>query len=69
MLIVHAFINYTITVAVWTSFSFHVCLTCTTDIRITRQYDQSASDHHLVRVNYSPASTLATFANSHWTLA
>jgi hypothetical protein len=26
MFIVRAFINYTITIAVWTSFSFHVCL-------------------------------------------
>ena len=26
MFIVGAFINYTITVAIWTSFSFHLCL-------------------------------------------
>jgi len=26
MFIVRAFINYTITVAIWTSFSFHLCL-------------------------------------------
>jgi hypothetical protein len=65
MFIVHAFINYTITVAVWTSFSFHVRLMCAVDIRITRQDDQSASDHHPKRVNYSPAAILATFASNH----
>jgi len=26
MFIVRAFVNYTITVAIWTSFSFHLCL-------------------------------------------
>ena len=61
MLIVRAFINDAIAVAVWTSFRFHVCLVCTGDcVRITRQYDQSASDRHPVRENYSPVATPGT---------
>jgi hypothetical protein len=45
MFIVRAFINYTITATVWARFSFHVCLMRPADTRITRQPDQSASNH------------------------
>jgi hypothetical protein len=39
------------------------------DKRITQPPDQSASDHHSVRVSYSPVSIPARLANSHWALA
>jgi len=41
MFIVRAFINHTITVAIWTSFSFHLCLRRSRNFRPAGPYKHS----------------------------